>query len=73
MKTNIYVWSYLAHFYLEREIFQTNVVEKIKRHILYSVTFLRKSCRLWDYVEKYRRAGQATDDHMTHAHYVLDT
>ena len=73
MKTNTQFWLYLAHFFLEREIFQTNLVEKIKRHILYSVMFLRKSCRLWDYVEKYCRAGQATDDSMAHAHCMLDT
>ena len=29
MKTNIYFWSYLAHFFLECEMLQTNVVEKI--------------------------------------------
>jgi len=29
---------------------------------LYSVTFFEKSCRLWDNVEKYCRAEQATDD-----------
>ena len=33
--------------------------------------FFRKSFRLWD-VEKYGRAGQATDD-MVHAHCMLDT
>ena len=33
----------------------------------------RKSCRLWDNVEKYWRAGQAADDNMAHAHRVLDT
>ena len=73
MKTNIQFWLYLANFFLEREIFQTNVVEKIKRRILYSVTFLRKSWYVWDYVEKYCRAGQATDDNMAHAHCMLDT
>jgi len=31
------------------------------KHISVAV-FLRKSCRLWDNVEKYGRAGQATDD-----------
>jgi hypothetical protein len=35
--------------------------------------FFRKSCRLWDMVEKYRTAGQATDDNMAHAHCILDT
>jgi len=43
-------------------MFQTNVVEKIKTHILCSVTFSsRKSCRLWENVGNSGRAGQATD------------
>jgi len=36
---NIHFWSYLAHFFLEWEMFQTKVVEKIKTHVLCSVTF----------------------------------
>ena len=48
-------------------MFQTKVVEKIKTHILCSVTFSQKSCRLWDMVEKYCRAGQAIDGNMAHA------
>ena len=53
MKTNMrFFLSCLAHFLLW-EMFQTQVVEKIKTHILCSVTFfLRKSCRLWENVEK---------------------
>ena len=39
MKTNAYFLSYLAHFFLEWEMFQSKVVEKIKTHILCSVTF----------------------------------
>ena len=35
-------------------------VEKLEAHILRSVTFFRKSFRLWDNVEKYCRAGQDT-------------
>jgi len=31
---------------------QAEVAEKIKTHILCSVTFSRKSCRLWVNVEK---------------------
>jgi len=54
-------------------MFQTNVVEKIKTHILCSVTFLRKSCRLRDSVEKYYRAEQATYVNMAHAHCMLNT
>jgi hypothetical protein len=71
MKTNIYSLSYLAHFFLEWELFQTKVVENIKTHILYSATFFRKSCPLWD-VEKYCRAVQVTDDSMAQAHCMLD-
>jgi len=35
--------------------------------------FFLKSYRLWHNVEKYGRAGQATDDNMAHAHCLLDT
>jgi hypothetical protein len=54
-------------------IFHTKAVEKMKIHVLCSITFFRKSCRLWDNVEKYYRAGQATDDKVAHAHCTLDT
>jgi hypothetical protein len=41
---NIYVhlWKYIADFLLEWEMFQIKVVEKIKTHILCSVTFFPK-------------------------------
>jgi len=42
MKTNILFRSYLAEFFLERKVFQTDVVEKIEKHILYSVFFFSK-------------------------------
>ena len=61
MKTYIRLWKYLAEFFLEWEIFQPKVVEKIKTHILYSVNISRKSYRLRFDVEKYGRAGQAKD------------
>jgi len=49
LKTNTHFLSYLAQFFLECEMFQTEAVEKIKTHILCPVTsFPRKSCRLWD-------------------------
>ena len=53
-------------------MFQIKVVEKIKTHILFSVTVFLKSCRLRDNVEKYRRARQATDN-MAHVHCMLVT
>ena len=71
MKTNTYFWSYLAHFFLEWEMFRTKVVEKIKTYFVSGKVF-RKSYRLRDNVEKYCRAGQATDDNTAHAHCMLD-
>jgi hypothetical protein len=65
MKTNTHLLSHLAQFFLEWEMFQTKFVAKIKTHILCSVTVFRKSCRLWDNVEKYCKAGQATVDNIT--------
>ena len=54
-------------------MFHSKAVQKIKTHILGSVTFFRKSWRLWQNVEKYCRAEQATDDNMAHAHCMVDT
>jgi len=72
MQTDTHFCSYLAQFFLEWEMFQTKVVEKIKTHILCSVTFISKIVPFWDNVEKYGRAGQTTDDSMAHALCVLD-
>jgi len=50
----------------------SDIVEKIKTHILFSIIFFfRKSYCLWD--KKYCRAGQATDYNMAHAHCMLGT
>jgi hypothetical protein len=55
-------------------MFQTEVVEKIKTHILYAITFFfPKLLPFMRYVEKYCRAGQATDANMAHARCMLDT
>jgi len=64
MKASVHLWSYLAHC-LEWKMFQTKVVEKIKTHFTFNISFFPlKSCRLWDNVEKRFRAGQATDDNI---------
>jgi len=61
----VYLW-YLAEFFLEWEMFQSKVIENIKTYILCSITFFfRKSCRLWELVEKYGRARRAADDDIT--------
>jgi len=54
-------------------MFQTKGVEKRKTQFLFSNIPFRKSCCLWESVEKYCRAGQATDDNMVQAHSMLDT
>ena len=54
-------------------MFQTKSVDKTKTNILLPVTFIfRKSCRLWDNLEKYGTAGQATDDNVAQGHCMLD-
>jgi hypothetical protein len=40
------------------------VVEKIKTDFMLNNFFFRKSCRLWDNVEKYGRARQAPDENI---------
>ena len=54
-------------------MFPTKIVEKIKTHILFTITFFFKSCRLLENVEKYCIAGFATDDSMAHENCVLNT
>jgi hypothetical protein len=53
-------------------MFQTKVVEKIKTNFVFS-NILWKSLRLWDYVEKYCRAGQATGDNTVPTNCMLGT
>ena len=43
MNTYVHLWSYLAQLFLQREKFQTKVVEKIETHILCSITFFKKN------------------------------
>jgi hypothetical protein len=53
-------------------MFQTNIVENIKTHILCSITFSPENNAVIENVEKYCKAGQATDGNMAHAHCMLD-
>jgi len=43
MKTNTHFLLYLTQFFVEWEMFQTKVVEKIKTHVLYSVFFFNSA------------------------------
>ena len=71
MKTCSHLWQYLTEFFLEWEMFQIKVIEKIKIHILCSITFFPKSSRLLDSVEKYDGAREAANDNVV-AHCMLD-
>jgi len=53
--------------------FDDDIVEKIKTHILCSITHFLKSYCLRDNVEKYDTAGQTTDDNTAYAHYMMCT
>ena len=49
MKTFSHLWHHLAEFFLEWEMFQIELVEKIEIHVLCLATFFpRNACRLWD-------------------------
>jgi len=62
----------LYWLFLEWKMLQENFVDEIKTHILCPMTFSKKICHLWEYVEKYCGVGQATGNHTAHAHCMLD-
>jgi len=62
-KINVKLRSRLIFLRL-RNISDKSCTENQIMHFMFN-SFLRKSCRLWDNVGKYCRAGQATDDNRT--------
>ena len=68
----VHLWQYLAESFLEWEVFQTNVYRKPKHMFYFWYFFFRKSFLFWNNMEKYNRAGQASDDNMVHALCMLD-
>ena len=67
MNACVHLWYYIAESFLEWEMFHTKVVEKVKTHILCSITpppLPRESCRFWDNVEKYGTAVRTTVDNV---------
>ena len=63
----------LAQFFLEWDMFQTKIVEKIKTQILYSMILSPKIVPFMIECGKIFRAGQATDDNMAHERCMLET
>ena len=52
MNTNLHFRSYIAQFVLEWKTFQTEVVEKLKTHILRWITFFFRKSRLFEIIWK---------------------
>jgi len=74
MKTDVHFLSYLAQFFLERKTFRTNVVQKIKTHIVSSRTFFSGNYSAYEKMWKnYYSAEPATDDSMANALCTLST
>ena len=58
------LWSYLAEFLLEWEMFQKKSCSENQKHILRSVTSSPKIVPLGNNMEKYDTAHQATNDNL---------
>jgi DUF1680 family protein len=69
MKT-LYIYDSISPNCSYNEMFQTKAVEKIRTRIFNNLFFFRKSYRLWGNVEKYYRAGQATDGNTRFACWI---
>ena len=61
MKAFGHLWQYLAEVVIEVEMFQTKVVEKVKTHILRSVTFSPENRAVFETAGNLVTAGLATD------------
>jgi hypothetical protein len=48
MNTKLHFLSYLAQFFLEWQMFQTKVVEKIKTHVFMFSNFFSESCAVYE-------------------------
>ena len=71
MKTNMRFWSYFVQFFLQLETFETKVVEKIKTHILCSITHFYKNRAVSEIMwKKYSTARHVTHN-MAHTHCML--
>jgi hypothetical protein len=55
LKTGTHLWIYLPEFFLEWEMYQTKVVEKIETHFMLNNFFYRKSCRVCEATDTYSK------------------
>ena len=70
MKIDIHFLSYLAQFFLEREMLQAKILEKIKTYSIFNnlIFFPKIVLFIWDNVEKYSRDRQAIEEITVHSH-----
>jgi len=71
MKTNTYI-SDRTVLIRTRNVSDKSCAENQNTHPMF-IFSPRKSCRLWECVEKYSTARQATEDSVAQVHYVMDT
>jgi len=62
-----YIYDHISLSFPRNKKYFKGSRENQNTHFRFSNVF-RKSCRLWDNVEKYSRAGQATHKNMAHPH-----
>ena len=60
MKTNIHLWQYCAHFFLESETFQTKTVEKL----FYVQCFFFENRVIYETMWKKSRAARHATDYI---------
>jgi hypothetical protein len=70
VNTYVHLWQYLIEFFLEWEQFRTKFADNYKAHILCSVQFFQKSCRLWDNGKKFGTAKDATHANTWRLHFA---
>ena len=71
MTTFSHLWQYLAELFLEWEMFQIEVVDKIEIYILSSVIF-SENRTVYEMMSKNNEgASEVADDNMA-AHFMLD-
>ena len=63
-----YTFDHISRSSYNEKCFRKKIVDKIKTHVSGSITFSPGNPAFWYKVEKYCRAGQATDGNMVHAH-----
>ena len=68
----MYIYDHISLSFPRNKKYFKGSRENPNTHFTFSNFFFRKSCRLWDNVEKYSIAGQATHKNMAHP-YLCNT